>query len=138
MNKIKKAVKQQREKRQQNEKYREDGRALSRLRTAWQAAKKSVQLDHNVPRKTGKEGEQEDVIPERDAESLAARWNSQHRMTMSIYLRPTDGLMAKIWREIQRSEHTVHTEKKIKSIFQATLPNTEESVPPSTRRHSGV
>ena len=39
---------------ERNEKYREDGRALSRLRTAWQAAKKSVQLDHSVPRKTGR------------------------------------------------------------------------------------
>ena len=39
---------------ERNEKYKEDGRALSRLRTAWQAAKKSVQLARSVPRKTGR------------------------------------------------------------------------------------
>ena len=48
---------------------------------------------------------------------------------MSIYLRPADGSLAKTWSETQRNEHTVHPVKKIKSIFQATLPGSEESIP---------
>ena len=119
---------QSRELLQKNEKYKEDGRALSRLRTAWCAAKKSVDMETPTNARKTKDGETEDVIPDKDAEGLAKRWDNHHKMVMSIYLRPADSLMAKIWKEIQRNEHTVHTAKKIRSIFQATLPNAEESV----------
>ena len=110
-------------------KYKEDCRALSRLRSAWKQAKKAIDLESSSVRKTsGKDGESEEPIPEKEAEGLAARWLLLYHLEMSIYLRPADSLLAKLWREVQRNEHTVHVAKKIRSIFQATLPNQEESV----------
>ena len=60
------------------------------------------------------------------------QWHALYCLKLSIHMLPSDALLGRIYREIQRGVPTIIPAKKIQSLFRGTLPLNREEVSLST------
>lgn len=101
---------------------------LSRLRAAWrsgQAALRSIEQ-----RAATADAATDFDQPLQDAAALEVQdaWDKRYHLTLEIRVSPSDGLVARLYREFRRNAATVIPVSKCRSLFQANKPKVEKSV----------
>ena len=99
---------------------------LARLRTAWSEASAAIQQQ----RKRKLEGVAEDAEEPLDpvvAENLQSSWQRLYGHRLDIHLTPSDSLLGRVYRELQRGTASL-IPGKITSLFHASLPQPKTEV----------
>jgi hypothetical protein len=100
---------------------------LSRDRTAYGSA---MEMRYKE-RKRRQENVQEDLDLPLDSnthESFLASFTANYRLTLTMYLHPSDTLLGRLHRENQRTSATVIAIKRVKSLQAASLPQSQKEV----------
>ena len=104
---------------------------VSRVRTAWKAAKKSLEEAVEAPAGSpAADAEADAPLPVSTIAALKARWIALYGALVFIsYFQPADTLIARVFREFTRRTPQVHSLAKVKSMMAASLPTSQTRVP---------
>ncbi|CAE7300004.1 DNMT3A, partial [Symbiodinium necroappetens] len=95
---------------------------LARLRAAWRAARASI-LKVEARQKTGQPVDDlDDPLDPATQESLLDAWRKRYNLELPVHMAPSDTLLGRVWREMQRGTVTVIGIDKVRSLFAANRP----------------
>ena len=94
---------------------------VSRIRAAWRAARLVVQKSEQT-RLTGTSEDLEEPLEEQLQGELYQSWDDHHHFQLDMFTAPSDRLLGRIYREIQRCQATVIPIKKVHSLAVAAIP----------------
>ena len=110
---------------------------LSRLRAAWELGSEILAKDKKS-RTAFANDDWDDPIESDTQQSLLAAWALTYNIVIPMFLMPSDTLLGRLYREIQRVAATVIPLKKVRSLFQQTMPSRSERIPVSSQVHLEV
>ena len=95
---------------------------LARLRAAWRAARASI-LKLEARQKTGQAVDDiDDPLDPATQDSLLDAWRKRYNLELPVHMAPSDTLLGRVWREMQRGTVTVIGIDKVRSLFAANRP----------------
>ena len=102
---------------------------LAGIRVAWREAKAELlKLEEKTRRGASNAEELDEALEQAVQEDLISRFGKLYAIQLSVHLHPADALLARIYRELQSNLPTVISVTKVKSLFQANQPVTEQRI----------
>jgi len=100
---------------------------LSRLRTAWLAAKAANEQATQRQNSHLPEDENEPLDASTQASFLTA-WEALYSIILPMFLQPCDALLGRLYREFTKLAATVVPTRKIRSLYQQTMPGMHKKI----------
>ena len=101
---------------------------LARLRAAWRQARAAM-LRAEVKLQQGQSVDDlDDPLDSSTQESLMETWKKRYNLELSVHMSPSDSLLGRVWREIQRGTLTVIAIDKVKSLFAVNKPKNDRFI----------
>ena len=97
----------------------------ARIRAAWRAAKNLI-LKKEKGQVTGTSEDTEEPLDDTVSGELWQSWIDYYHFQLDIFLKPSDNLLGRIYRECQRGQATVIPIKRVQNLAVAALPTTRQ------------
>ena len=102
---------------------------LARLRSAWRKAKAELlKIEDRSRRGLVAQDDAEECLEPALQESLMQTFQRLYGVKLSIHLTPSDLLLAKVYRELQKRTPTVIDVARVRSLHQASKPSSERKI----------
>ena len=101
---------------------------LARLRSAWRTARASILRVEARAQQGQSADDLDDPLDASTQESLLDAWRKRYNLELTVYMAPSDTLLGRVWRELQRGTLTVIAVDKVKSLFAANRPKNDHFI----------
>lgn len=103
--------------------------ALARLRVAWRAARTQIlKMEHRQSQGQASE-DLDEPLEQVTQETLMGGFKARYDLELSVHMLPSDSLLGRVYRELQRATPTVISIAKVKSVYVSNVPRADRSIP---------
>ena len=101
---------------------------LARLRAAWRSARASILRAEARTQQGQSADDLDDPLDAGMQESLLEAWRKRYNLELAVHMAPSDALLGRVWRELQRGTLTVIAVDKVKSLFASNRPKNDRYI----------